>query len=77
MVLNKKDFIYLFQTEGKGERKTSMCGSLLHDPSWGPDLDHNPGMCSDWELNQQPVGSKASTQATEPPARIKYTIFYK
>ena len=25
----------------------------------------NPGMCPDWELNQQPFGSQASTQSTE------------
>ena len=26
----------------------------------------NPGMCPDWESNQQPFGSQASTQSTEP-----------
>ena len=26
----------------------------------------NPGMCSDWKLNQQPFGSQAGTQSTEP-----------
>ena len=29
------------------------------------DLAHNPGMCSDWELNLRPFGSQASTQSTE------------
>ena len=29
-------------------------------------LAHNPGMCPDWELNQQPFGSQASAQSTEP-----------
>ena len=48
-----KDFIYLFQTEQQGGRKTgrevSMCGCNLHAPYWGPGLQ--PGMCPDWESN--------------------------
>ena len=62
--------------EGDREREKHQCVVASHMPPTG-DLVRNPGMCSDWELNQQPVGSKASTHATEPPARIKYTIFYK
>ena len=27
---------------------------------------HNPGMCSDWESNQQPFRLQAGTQSTEP-----------
>ena len=30
------------------------------------DLAHNPGVCPDWELNQQPFGSQARAQSTEP-----------
>ena len=30
------------------------------------DLAHNPGMCPDWESNQQLFGSQAGTQLTEP-----------
>ena len=30
------------------------------------DLARNPGMCPDWELNQQPFGSQAVIQSTEP-----------
>ena len=30
------------------------------------DLAHNPGMCPDWELNQQPFGLQANDQSTEP-----------
>ena len=30
------------------------------------DPAHNPGMCPDWELNQQPFGSQADTQSIEP-----------
>ena len=29
-------------------------------------LAHNPGMCPDWESNQQPFGSQVGTQSTEP-----------
>ena len=64
----KKDFIYLFFREGQGRRKrgkeTSMCGCLSSAPYW--DLACNPGMCPDWELNQQPFGSQACAQSTEP-----------
>ena len=38
---------------------------VSHMPPTG-DLTCNPGMCSDWELNQQPLGLQASTQSTEP-----------
>ena len=41
-----------------------MCGCLLHTPSWG--RGRNPGMCLDWELNQQPfVSQPVLTQSTE------------
>ena len=30
------------------------------------DLAKNPGMCPDWELNQQPFGLQAGSQSTEP-----------
>ena len=29
-------------------------------------LTHNPGMCPDWESNQQPFGLQSSAQSTEP-----------
>ena len=29
------------------------------------DLAHNPGMCPNWELNQQPFGLLASARSTE------------
>ena len=38
-----------------------MCGCLSHG-----DLAFNPGMCPDWESNQQTLGSPASTQSTDP-----------
>ena len=30
------------------------------------DLAQNPGKCPDWEANQQPFSSQASTRSTEP-----------
>ena len=30
------------------------------------DWTRNPGMCSDWELNQQPLGLQDDAQPTEP-----------
>ena len=56
--------MYVFMTEGKGGRKTSMCGCLLHTPTWGPGAQprHVPWL----ESNQWPFGSQAGTQSTEP-----------
>ena len=40
-----------------------MCGCLSHAPPRDP--TRNLGMCPDWESNQQPLNSQASTQSTE------------
>ena len=37
-----------------------------HTPTHAGDLAHNPGMCPDWESNQQPFGSQSGAQSTEP-----------
>ena len=67
-------FIYL---EGKGggntRGKTSMCDCLLWLPTG--DLAYNPGMCSDWESNLQPLASQADTQSTEPGLYTYYFYF--
>ena len=62
-----KDFIHLFLERGKGGRKRGkhQCVVASHTPPTG-DLACNPGMCPDWESNQQPFGSQASSQCTEP-----------
>ena len=62
-----KDCFY-FQREGRaGEREgekhqcvVASCAPLTGDPAC------NTNMCLDWELNQQPFGSQAGTQSTEP-----------
>ena len=68
--------IYLFLERGKGrekerERNINVWLPLTHPPNG--DLACNPGMYPDWELNQQPFGSQASAQPTEPhqPGHIK------
>ena len=64
-----KIFTYLFLVRGEGwgkregEKHQRVVASLM--PPMG-DLACNPGMCPDWELNQQLFGLQISTQSTEP-----------
>ena len=63
-----KDIIYLFLDRGGGREKEGenhQCVAAPH-ASLTRDLAHNPGMCPDWESNQQPFSSQASAQSTEP-----------
>ena len=48
----------------------------MHPPP--EDLDRNPGMCPDWELNWWPFGSQSSVQYTEQhqPGLISYLLHY-
>ena len=61
-----KDIIYLFseswerEGEREGEKRQYVVAS--HTSPTG-DLAHNPGMCPDWESNQQPFGSQAYGQS--------------
>ena len=62
--------MYLFLERGEGrekEKERNIHVRLLtsRTPPTG-DLAGNPGMCSDWESNQVPLGSQASAQPTEP-----------
>ena len=43
------------------------------------DLACNPGMCPDWEVNQQPFGSQAGAQSTELhlPGVVSYSFGLK
>ena len=64
--LLSKDCIYFYRGEGrekKGEKH--QCVVASHTPPTG-DLACNPSMCPEWELNQQPFGSQAGAQSTEP-----------
>ena len=61
-------FIFIFRQRGReGERegKKHQCVVASRAPPTGG-LACNPGMCPDWESNQQPFGSQACTQSTEP-----------
>ena len=51
--------------EGEREGEKHHCVVASCVPPTG-DLACNPGMCPDWESNQQPIGLQASTQSTEP-----------
>ena len=58
-------YLYTFREmgrEGEGEKHQSVAS---HTPPTG-DLAWNPSMWPDWESNQWPFGSQASTQSTEP-----------
>ena len=62
--------VYLFICRQKGkvgerEGEKHLCVLVSHAPPTG-DLACNPGMCPDWEWNQQPFCSQASAQSTEP-----------
>ena len=69
-----KDVIYLFLDRGEGrekERERNIDVQEVHQ--WVAscmlptgDLAHNPGMCPDWEPNQQPFGSQGDTQSAQP-----------
>ena len=45
--------------KGKHQCVVASCAPLTGD------LACNPGMCPDWESNQQPFGLQAGTQSTE------------
>ena len=42
-----------------------MCSCFSHAPHPTGDPACNPGMCPDWELNQQPFGSQTHAQSAE------------
>ena len=60
--------MYLFLESGEGREKEGekyeCVVTSCTPPTEGP--AHNPGMCSDWELNWWPFGSQSGTQSTEP-----------
>ena len=51
--------------EGEREGEKHQCVVASRASPTG-DLACNPGMCTDWESNQQLFGSQASDQSTEP-----------
>ena len=60
-------YLFIFKDRGReGEREGKKHHRVVasHMPPTG-DLARNPGMCPDWESNQQPFGSQACAQSTE------------
>ena len=72
--LIKTFFICLFLERGEGrekerERNINVWLPLACPPLGAPptgDPVQNPGMCPDWESNQQSLGLQASAQSTDP-----------
>ena len=64
----KKMYLFIFRhrrREGEREGEKHQCVAACR-ASPGGHPAHNPGMCPDWESNQQPVGLQAGAQSTEP-----------
>ena len=54
-------FIYFYRgREGEREGEKYQCVVAFCTVPTG-DVAHNPGMCPDWEWNQQPLNSQAGT----------------
>ena len=66
--------MFLERWEERKRERESMCGCLSTPPTG--DVACNPGMCRDWELNQQPFGSQVSAQSTEPHQPGPKLLFY-
>ena len=57
-------YLFIFRgREREGEKHQCVVASPVSPTG---DLAHNLGTCPDWESNQQPFDSQASTQSTEP-----------
>ena len=70
--------LFIFRARGReGEREGEehQCVAASHTPPTG-DLACNPGMCPDWESNQQPYGLQAGTQSTEPHQPGLISVFF-
>ena len=69
-------FKILFTFLERGEREKHRLVASHTPPT--RDLAYTPGMCPDWESNQQPFGSQASSQSTEPhqPGPFTYFLIY-
>ena len=65
MFFLKGFYLFIFREEKGREGEKHQCVVASWVPSSG-DLTCNPGMCPVWESNQQPFGSQAGTQSTEP-----------
>ena len=67
-LFKKRFYLFIFRERGReGEREGEkhQCVVASHTPHTGY-LACSPGMCTNWELNQQPFGSQANTQSIVP-----------
>ena len=63
----KRFYLASFREMGRdGEREGEECRCARDASTPDGDLACNPGMCPDWESNQQPFSSQASVQSTDP-----------
>ena len=76
-----KDFIYLFLERGEEREEEREKERERNSNVWLPlacpilgTMTRNPGMCPDWESNQQPFGSQVGAQSTEPHQRARLTF---
>ena len=66
-LLFKKFYLFIFRErrrEGEKEGEEHQCVVASQAPPTGG-LAHNPGMCPNWESNQQPFGLQAHAQTTQ------------
>ena len=73
-----KDFIYLFLERREGREKERERNISVQEIHWSV-ASHTPptgDLCPDWESSQQPLGSQAGTQSTEPhqPGPMKFLL---
>ena len=76
--MHLKIFIYLFLERGEGKEKEGEKHQCVVASCTPPTEDqaYTPGMCLGWESNQQPFGSQASAQSTEPHHPGLQQVFY-
>ena len=66
-------YLFIFRRrEREGEKHQCVVDSRT--PPTG-DLARDPGMCPDWELNQQPFALWADAQSTEPHKPGQFSSF--
>ena len=68
-----KIYLFIFRQRGR-EGEKPQCLVASRTPPTG-DLAHNPGLCPDWESNQQPFGLQAIAQSIEPHQPGQKLIF--
>ena len=64
----KKLYLFIFRERGReGEREGEKHQCVVDSCTpYAGDLACNPGLCPDWESNQQPLASQVGTQSTDP-----------